>query len=265
MSVALRTHPKVVRISSALRADKLHVMGALFVVWSVFDAHSTDGVLEGYTTEAMDSEIGFSGFSAAMQTVGWLEIREATDGAECALYAPRFDEHNGATAKRRATDAKRKKESRESEDCPDDERTDVREMSASRADKKRTREEKRREEKKKTPHSPQGGRLPLVHLQDWLVAMKEKGESPVPLEDPVFTYAAEVGIPQDFLRLAWLEFRHRYSQPEQKRYRDWRAVFRKAVRGNWLKLWFLDDAANVYNLTTVGHQAKRAHDDRRAA
>jgi hypothetical protein len=81
----------------------------------------------------------------------------------------------------------------------------------------------------------------------------------------VFAYAREAGIPDEFLRLAWLEFRHRYTQPDAKRYRGWRSVFRKAVRGNWLKLWYVDSAANAYALTTAGHQAQRAHELRRAA
>lgn len=103
-----------------------------------------------------------------------------------------------------------------------------------------------------------------IGLKAWLEAVKASGGKPVPEDDPVFAYAAEVGIPDDFLRLAWLEFRHRYCQPEAKRYRDWRAVFRRAVRGNWLKLWFVQPDG-AYALTTVGIQAQRAHDERRAA
>jgi hypothetical protein len=95
--------------------------------------------------------------------------------------------------------------------------------------------------------------------------VKASGQKPIPEDDAVFTYAEGVGIPAEFLRLAWLEFRHRYTQPEAKRYRDWRAVFRKAVRGNWLKVWFLDPASNQYGLTTVGLQAQRAHQERRQA
>ena len=41
-----------------------------------------------------------------------------------------------------------------------------------------------------------------------------------------------------------------------KRYKDWRAVFRKAVRGNWLKLWLCDGEG--YRLSTIGIQAQRA-------
>lgn len=124
----LFTHPKVVRISSALKADTLRTVGGLMSAWCLFDAHSVDGTLEGYTPETLDSHLRWEGFSAAMIAVQWLTF----DGESLAL--PEFDTHNGASAKRRAQDANRKR--------------DVRNMSASDADKKRTREEKRREEKK---------------------------------------------------------------------------------------------------------------------
>jgi hypothetical protein len=126
MRVDLGTSPKVVRIASALRADRLRVIGGLHAVWCLFDVHSTDGRLDGYTLEALDDLIGFPGFGAAMLSVGWLE----DDGAS--LCMPRFEEHNGKSAKRRAMETERKREARK--------------LSASDADQKRTREEKRREE-----------------------------------------------------------------------------------------------------------------------
>lgn len=129
MRADLHTHPKVVRIASALQADRLRIVGGLHSAWCLFDAHSVDGKLEGYSCATLDELIGFPGFSAAMVAVGWLEESEGN------LAMPRFDEHNGKSAKRRAQDATRKKE--------------VRKMSASQADEKRTREEKRREEEKK--------------------------------------------------------------------------------------------------------------------
>ncbi|WP_374520343.1 hypothetical protein [Hydrogenophaga sp.] len=129
----LFTHPKVVRISSALKADTLRTVGGLMSVWCLFDAHSTDGHLDGYTPDVLDDHLRWPGFSRAMVQVGWLE----TDGDD-ALVLPRFDTHNGQSAKRRAQDADRKRE--------------VRKTSASDADKKRTREEKRREEINTSPN-----------------------------------------------------------------------------------------------------------------
>lgn len=104
------------------------------------------------------------------------------------------------------------------------------------------------------PIPPKGGRA-AVSFKAWADAERKAGRSLVPDDDPVIAYADEVGIPQDFLALAWQEFKVRYTQPDAKRYKDWRAVFRKAVRGNWMRLWILDGTG--YRLSTVGEQARR--------
>jgi hypothetical protein len=103
-------------------------------------------------------------------------------------------------------------------------------------------------------------------LKTWLQSVKAKGEKAIPDDDPVFAYAENVGIPPDFLELAWLVFRYRYTKAEgssTKRYKDWRKVFQKAVRENWLKLWWVQ--GDVYALTTVGVQAQREHGQKGAA
>ncbi|WP_250500576.1 hypothetical protein [Caballeronia sp. GAWG1-5s-s] len=128
MRADLHTHPKVVRIASALKADRLRVVGGLHAVWCLFDVHSEDGVLDGYTPDALDDMIGFPGFARSLVSVGWL-IEEPDS-----LVVPRFDEHNGQSAKRRAQETQRKREARKT--------------SASDADNLRSREEKRREELK---------------------------------------------------------------------------------------------------------------------
>lgn len=138
MRLDLQSHPKVVRILSATKSDKFRVVGGLHAVWSIFDTHSEDGILSGYTPEAMDQVIGWLGFSDALISVGWLN--EIPEG----LVMPEFQEHNGKSGKRRAEDQKRKRVSRKSATCPQS----VRNSSADEPDKKLTREEKRREEVK---------------------------------------------------------------------------------------------------------------------
>lgn len=101
-----------------------------------------------------------------------------------------------------------------------------------------------------------GSKATAISLAAWLNHCKASGEQAIPEDDPVFTYAEQAGIPLDMLRLCWIEFRSRYSEPGAKRYKDWRSVYRKAVRGNWLKLWFCN--ADGYTLTTAGLQAQRA-------
>ena len=140
MGKDLLTHPKVVRMSSALRADRLRTVGGLFAVWCLFDTHSADGQLSGYTPEALDELVGFPGISSAMESVGWLSHDEE------GVFLPRFEEHNGQSAKRRAQETDRKREERKTSACD--------------ADKKRTREEKRREEEipaaVPSPSAPEG-------------------------------------------------------------------------------------------------------------
>ncbi len=138
MRIDLLSHPKVVRILSATKSDKFRVIGGLHAVWGVFDTHSVDGMLEGYTPKLLDHVIGWEGFSEAMIKVGWLEF----DGAET-LILPEFGEHNGQSAKRRAEDQKRKREDRKRPQS-------VRNLSANDVDENGTREEKRREEENLT-------------------------------------------------------------------------------------------------------------------
>lgn len=115
------------------------------------------------------------------------------------------------------------------------------------------------------PPIPPKGSKAAIGIRDWIDAERSEGRKAVPTDDPVFAYADSSGIPREYLHLAWLEFRDRYSAPEAKKYRDWRAVFRKAVRGNWLKLWWVDPGSGNYALTTVGMQADRLHNQARAA
>lgn len=128
MRTDLLTSPKVVRMTSALNADRFRIVGGLLSVWSLFDAHSDDGVLHGYTLKAVDELAAWPGFSAAMESVGWIVSDDES------LSLPRFDTHNGQSAKRRAQEADRKR--------------NVRKASASDADKTRTRGEERREDTK---------------------------------------------------------------------------------------------------------------------
>lgn len=139
LRVDLQSHPKIVRILSATKSDKFRAIGGLHAVWSVFDTHSVDGVLDGYSPDALDHVIGWQGFADAMIAVGWLHF----DGSQT-LSLPEFDEHNGQSAKRRAEDQKRKKSSRKSPQS-------VRNLSAKETDetrdKVRTREREREEVK----------------------------------------------------------------------------------------------------------------------
>lgn len=152
MTVALSTSPKVVRISSAINADvcpqRVRVVGGLHALWCLFDQHSTDGKLAGYTLEMVDEILGWPGFAKAVADAGWLVL--TPQGIEM----PEFETHNGAPAKRRAQEADRKR--------------GVRNLSAERPHPKRTKSgpEKNREESK-PPVSPPATSTPDAFSRFW--------------------------------------------------------------------------------------------------
>ena len=103
---------------------------------------------------------------------------------------------------------------------------------------------------------------PLVTFNRWMEIIKESGEKPIPDGNSIFEYAQDAGIESDYLRLAWVEFKARYSN-ETKKYKDWRIVFGKSVRENWFRFWWID--GTEYKLTSKGQQAMiamKSRDDR---
>lgn len=112
LKVDLSTNPKVVRISSALKADRLRTVGALHAVWSLFDTHSEHGELVGYSPEILDEMIGWKGFSSAMISVEWLSVNDNS------LSMKDYEEHNGTSAKKRAQDSVRKMSARKADKRP---------------------------------------------------------------------------------------------------------------------------------------------------
>lgn len=92
-----------------------------------------------------------------------------------------------------------------------------------------------------------------VTFKTWM-AQFQHGEEVIRSDDPIFGWAKSVGLTDDMIALAWEAFIDRYAD-DSKLYTDWRAVFRKAVKGNWLRLWFIRDGH--YHLTTTGEQVRR--------
>lgn len=121
----------------------------------------------------------------------------------------------------------------------------------------------------KSPQTPKGGTqgsadaekkprsTPAVGINTWLAAVKAKGEKPIPDSDPIFEWADTVGLPHEFLGLAWKEFKRR-SANSGKRQSDWRRTFRNCVEGNWYHFWWLN--GETYQLTSNGATAKKFHE-----
>lgn len=95
-------------------------------------------------------------------------------------------------------------------------------------------------------------------LTTYLADCESEGVKPIPGDDAVFAYAERVGLPAEFLALAWQWFKAKYTvgSGKAKRYTDWRATFRNAVKDCWPKYWAIDQSG-AYYLTTQGKQAQR--------
>ena len=94
--------PEVLAITASLGwTDTDLTVGKLFRLWRWFDKHTVDGNAAGVTSALLDVQIGVTGFCERVAAVGWLEVYEG------GVRLPKFDRHNGTTAKARSQTAKR--------------------------------------------------------------------------------------------------------------------------------------------------------------
>ena len=98
--------PEVFAIADALGIDQDTVIGKLVRVWAWFDSHTVDGNATRVTPAQLNRVSGIAGFIEAMAVEGWAFIEGG------GVQLPRFDRHNGETAKQRALTAKRVAKSR---------------------------------------------------------------------------------------------------------------------------------------------------------
>lgn len=92
---------------------------------------------------------------------------------------------------------------------------------------------------------------------EWIDDVRASGEKPISDYLTVWSYCERIGLPTEFVELAWLKFRDRYSSDENhkaKKYADWRKTFLNAVKENWFRLWYRN--GDAFLLTTAGQQAE---------
>jgi hypothetical protein len=100
-------------------------------------------------------------------------------------------------------------------------------------------------------------RAPEITYSQWMELVHNDEQKAIPPDDPIFRFADDAGISDELLYLAWRWFGQRYREDDSKRYRDWRAVFRRAVREDWHKCWRQDYSSGQLVLTTVGLQLQK--------
>ncbi|WP_273009411.1 hypothetical protein [Spongiibacter tropicus] len=136
--------PRVSRLCDLTDQGEATVIGGLYWLWAAADQHTETGVMTGLSLRQIDRKTGIAGFGQSLCDIGWIAECE---GGVCIVN---FEEHNGASAKRRTLEAKRK--------------ADARKTSAPNADKGRTEtgqdaelekeREKEKEKKKNKPSTP---------------------------------------------------------------------------------------------------------------
>lgn len=100
--------PEVWAISQSLNIDPDAVIGKLLHVWIWFDQHTEEGNAPSVTKMLLDRKVGVIGFCDAVISAGWMiEIEDEANPAATIIQLPNFDRHNGKTAKKRASTAKR--------------------------------------------------------------------------------------------------------------------------------------------------------------
>lgn len=95
---------------------------------------------------------------------------------------------------------------------------------------------------------------PELSFSEWIESCQKTGEKPIPENDPVFDYAKELGLPIEYVRFSWVEFKRKYLD-SKKKYKRWNQHFSNAVRENWYGIWFEKDGD--WQLTTRGKQIQK--------
>ena len=105
-------------LARVLTRSRAEVIGHLYNLWCIADEQTTDGLLAHWTIEEVDEETT-AGFAQAMIDIDWLKV---VDGG---LQIPRFEDHNGSSAKKRAVDASRQARKRKAAEAPSRPATEV--------------------------------------------------------------------------------------------------------------------------------------------
>lgn len=103
-------------------------------------------------------------------------------------------------------------------------------------------------------------------LANFLATCREQHVKPVPDDHAIRTWAADAGITEEMLQIAWVAFKERYTEDPKyraKRYKDWAATFANSVKDSWFGLWFASEAGGV-QWSSKGLQRKQVLDARQA-
>jgi len=93
--------PRVSKLCDITNQSEAAIVGALYWLWATADQHTEDGIMYGLTPRQIDRKTGVQGFAEALISIGW--IADHPEG----IRIINFTDHNGASAKKRCSTAKR--------------------------------------------------------------------------------------------------------------------------------------------------------------
>jgi hypothetical protein len=176
--------PRIARLVDMTDSSEAAVVGALYWLWATADQHTEDGIMPGLSLRQIDRKTGVQGFAAALCAIGWL-----VDHPE-GVRIVNFTEHNGASAKRRSEDAKRKADVRKVSDKSQTDAGDFSDKSGKVVELEKEKEKEIEieiEKKKKTGGDARATRLPADQAPPavWLEFLQNER----PDLNPELTYA----------------------------------------------------------------------------
>ncbi len=263
--------PRVARLVDLTDSSEAAVIGGLYWLWATADQHTADGFMPGLSCRQIDRKTGVAGLGQALVDIGW--IKNSSDG----VLIVNFEDHNGASAKKRAQTAKRVANHRSgnASETPSDESSNAPSVTGALA--------REREEKEELPPNPpcQGGeesdepsadkpkreRKERCSLKTFLERCRAAGETAISGYEPLRKYVDGVELPMEFVQLSWDVFKAEHSPGganERRLQADWRKHFLNYVTKGYYRLWYAD-AEGHFALTTVGIQAQKLHARRDAA
>lgn len=105
-----------------------------------------------------------------------------------------------------------------------------------------------------------------ITLATYLANCKEQQVKAVPDDHAIRAWAADAGITDEMLQIAWVAFRERYAEDPQyrgKKYKDWPATFANSVKDSWFGLWHVSPENGV-QWSSKGLQRKQVLETRHA-
>lgn len=233
MRTNLWDDPRVARLCDLTDQGEAAVIGGLYWLWAMADEHTEDGILPGLTLRAIDRKTGVQGLGAALCDIGWLA--DPPEGVRIVG----FEEHNGASAKKRSVTAKRVANHRGNADVTQPQSEDEHDVTQQALQDEHAsvtgalaREEKRREEENTT-----------TSLRS-VVVLAAQGAPATPAAKAI----RGTRLPQDwFLPKAWGEWALKDTphwtvdivRLESEKFRDhWHAKSGKdATKNDWEAAW----------------------------